>query len=48
VQLAAVELARILKLKRTSKDPNDPATLKKLLEERIEFAIEGFRREVYT
>ena len=43
-QRAAVELARILKLKKEVKDPNDREMLKKLLDERIAFAIEGFRR----
>jgi hypothetical protein len=43
-QRAAVELARIINRKKAGKDPNDPETLKKLIEERIAFAIEGFRR----
>ena len=44
-QRAAIELAKILALKKQArKNPHDPEILKKLLEERIAFAIEGFRR----
>ena len=44
-QRAAIELAKILQLKKHHrKNPHDSEKLKKLLEERIAFAIEGFHR----
>ena len=43
-QRAAMELARILKIKKEATGPNDPVALKKLLEESIALSIEGFRR----
>lgn len=44
-QTAAVELAKVLGLeKQPSPNPNDTELLRKLLDERVFFAIEGFRR----
>jgi len=43
-QSAAMTLARVLHLdKQIAPNPNDPALLKKLLDERVAFAIEGFK-----
>jgi len=44
-QQAAIQLCKVLGIEReATENPNDPAALRKLLGERVAFAIEGFRR----